>query len=55
MKARYYIEWKSGDKEWERIDDASSRNTALFLVREYKLAFGVGSFRIRYKGEFEYF
>jgi hypothetical protein len=44
---KYVIYWKHPDCDWEEIDEASTYKEAAKLLEEYRLAYGIGAFKIR--------
>lgn len=44
---KYVIYWKHPDCDWEEVDEASTYKEAAKLLEEYKLAYGIGAFKIR--------
>ena len=46
---KYIVLWKHPDCDWEEVDEADTYKEAARLLEEYKLAYGIGIFKIRRK------
>ena len=49
VMTKYIVLWKHPDCDWEEVDEADTYKEAARLLEEYKLAYGIGIFKIRRK------